>query len=92
MILFPLAMLNPLMWKTVLIDVAGDMITSRAWRDFDSFRIHTILLQLVALNMGKLMLLILLCADIIMIVNIPYLIATAYHMYRLEGTEEEFLT
>jgi hypothetical protein len=91
-VLLPLVILNPFMWKTVLIDVTRDYFGSRAWRDFDSFRIFTILLQLVALNLGKLMLLILLCADLIMIVNIPYLIATAYHMHRLEGTEDEFLT
>lgn len=88
-ILLPLAILNPWMWKTVFIDIVRDTCGSRAWRDFASFRIHSILLQVVALNFSKTILLLLLAIDIATFVNVPYLVASFYHNWRLPGEYDE---
>ena len=88
MILLPISLLNPVMWKTILIDFTGDLWTSKAWRHMN-VRPHTVLLQIVAINIARVFLLLLLVFEICTIVNIPYLLATVYHLNR--DLENEFI-
>ena len=46
-----------------------------------------VLLQIIALNFGKMLLVILLLINVLTLVNIPYLIAAFYHTWRLPGRE-----